>query len=88
MLIGVYLANFTKRRAVDREISIIGEAMNKRLKIDSEIPISYKKVIVALRNKVIHAYDTIDNELIWKIIIKDIPVLLLEVSLLLEIDGG
>ena len=87
MRIGVYLANFTKRRAVDREISIIGEAMNKRLKIDSKIPISYKKVIVALRNKVIHAYDTIDNELIWKIIIKDIPVLLLDVSLLLEIDG-
>ena len=87
MLIGVYLANFTKRRALEREISIIGEAMNKRLKIDSEIPISYKKVIVALINKVIHAYDTIDNELIWKIIIKDITVLLLEVSLLLEIDG-
>ncbi len=87
MLIGVYLANFTKRRALEREISIIGEAMNKRLKIDSEIPISYKKVIVALRNKVIHAYDTIDNELIWKIIKKDITVLLLEVSLLLEIDG-
>ena len=83
----MYLANFTKRRALEREISIIGEAMNKRLKIDSEIPISYKKVIVALRNKVIHAYDTIDNELIWKIIKKDITVLLLEVSLLLEIDG-
>ena len=77
MLICVYLANFTKRRALEREISIIGEAMNKRLKIDSEIPISYKKVIVALRNKVIHAYDTKDNELIWKIIKKDIPVLLL-----------
>ena len=79
-----YLANVTKRRAVEREMSIIGEAMNKLLKLNSGIDISYKKVIVALRNKVIHAYDTIDHELIWKIIVKDIPVLLKEVTELLE----
>ena len=81
-----YLSNVTKRRAVEREISIIGEAMNKLLKLNNEIPISYKNVIVALRNKIIHAYDSIDNELIWKIIVKDIPVLLEEITALLDAD--
>lgn len=51
----IYLKNKTKRRAVEREIEIIGEAMSKVLKINPTIPISYSRIIVDLRNKVIHA---------------------------------
>jgi uncharacterized protein with HEPN domain len=70
-----YLANKTKRRAVEREIEIIGEAMSKLLKINPNTAISYSRIIVDLRNKVIHAYDSVDDILIWKIIVKDIPML-------------
>ena len=70
-----YLSNKTKRRAVEREIEIIGEEMSKLLKINPTIPISFSRIIVDLRNKVIHFYDTIDDILIWKIIMKDIPLL-------------
>lgn len=79
-----YLNNKTKRRAVEREIEIIGEAMSKILKLDAEIKISFSRVIVDLRNKVIHAYDTVDDILIWKIIMKDLPVLLEEAKKLLD----
>ncbi|WP_298142659.1 HepT-like ribonuclease domain-containing protein [Flavobacterium sp.] len=79
-----YLSNKTKRRAVEREIEIIGEAINKLLKINPEIAISYARTIVNLRNKVIHAYDSVDDILIWKIIIKDLPILLEEVTKLLH----
>lgn len=77
-----YLANKTKRRAVEREIEIIGEAMSKLLKLNPDISISYSRIIVDLRNKVIHAYDSVDDILMWKIIMKDIPLLLQEVNVL------
>ena len=79
-----YTANKTKRRAVEREIEIIGEAISKLLKIDPTIPISYARIIVDLRNKVIHAYDSVDDILIWKIVNKDIPLLLIESNTLLD----
>ena len=79
-----YLTNKTKRRAVEREIEIIGEAMSKLLKINPTISISYARIIVDLRNKVIHAYDSVDDILIWKIIMKDIPLLLEEAKKLLN----
>ncbi len=85
-IFAVYLSNKTKRRAVERELEIIGEAMNNLLKLNHEIPISYKRVAVNLRNKVIHAYDSIDNDIVWKIILKDIPILLEEVVELLKIE--
>jgi len=81
-----YLLNKTKRRAVEREIEIIGEAMSKLLKINPNISISYSRTIVDLRNKVIHAYDTVDDILIWKIVNKDIPLLLTEAKSLLNED--
>jgi uncharacterized protein with HEPN domain len=54
------------------------------LKTNPNISISYSRIIVDLRNKVIHAYDTVDDILIWKIINKDIPLLLIEAKTLLD----
>lgn len=79
-----YLSNKTKRRAVEREIEIIGEAMSKLLKINPNISISYSRIIVDLRNKVIHAYDSVDDILIWKIVNIDIPQLLIEANTLIN----
>ncbi len=78
-----YLSNKTKRRAVEREIEIIGEATSKLLKINPNISISYARIIVDLRNKVIHSYDSVDDILIWKILMKDIPQLFEEAKKLL-----
>ena len=80
----IYKANKTKRRAVERELEIIGEAINKLLKINPNIIISYSRQIVDLRNKIIHSYDNVNDMVIWKIIIKDIPVLQKEVENYLE----
>jgi uncharacterized protein with HEPN domain len=80
----LYITNITIRRAVERELEIIGEAMSRVLTRKPEIEISYARIIVDLRNKVIHAYDAVNNDSIWKIIIKDIPVLKTEVEILLK----
>lgn len=79
-----YLANKTKRRAVERELEIIGEATGNLLKLNPDIQLSYARLIVDLRNKVIHAYDSIDDIIIWKVVIKDIPILLEEATMLLN----
>ena len=72
-----------KRRAIERELEIIGEATNNLLKLNPDFPLSHARLIVDLRNRVIHSYDSVDEIIIWKIVIKDIPVLLKEVKALL-----
>jgi len=60
-----YMTNKMLRRAVEREFEIIGEAMSRIEKLDSNIEISSKRQIISMRNRVIHGYDKIDNEIIW-----------------------
>ena len=79
-----YVASKTKRRAVERELEIIGEAVNKILKLNPSISISYARMIVDLRNKVIHAYDNVNHVIIWNVIINHIPTLEQEILLLLN----
>jgi uncharacterized protein with HEPN domain len=79
----VYLNNKMMRRAVEREFEIIGEAMNRIDKIDSSINITSKKSIIAMRNRVIHGYDKIDDEIIWGTIVRHLPILLNEIKTLL-----
>jgi len=61
--------------AVERKLEIIGEAMNRLLKIDDSIPIRDSRRIVDLRNLIIHSYDNIDNAQIWAIIVNHLPKL-------------
>lgn len=79
-----YVKNKTKRRAVERELEIIGEAVNKLLKINPAIEISYARQIVDLRNKVIHAYDNVNDIVIWSVIMNHLPKLKSEVNLLMQ----
>lgn len=80
----LYLKNKMLRRAVEREFEIIGEALNKIEKIDSSVNISNKMQIINMRNRVIHGYDKIDNEIVWGTIIRHLPVLKQEVENLLK----
>lgn len=82
--IDFFLSNITSRRAIERELEIIGEATNRILKISPDFPISHARIIVDTRNKVIHAYDAVDEFIIWKIVVKDIPKLMEEVKIMLR----
>lgn len=79
-----YCANITVKRAVERELEIIGEAVGRILKEDAGFPIAYGKIIVGMRNRIIHSYDAVDDNLVWKVITKDIPILKTEVETLLK----
>lgn len=80
----VYMNNKQLQRSVERELEIIGEAMNKILQLDSNIAIANAHKIIGLRNRVIHAYDNVDNEIVWGVIVKHLPVLKNDVTRLLS----
>ncbi len=80
----IYITDKMLRRAVEREFEIVGEAMARIEKLDSSIEISSKKQIISMRNRVIHGYDKIDNEIVWGIIVRHLPVLKIEIKKLLD----
>ena len=63
------------QRAIERDLEIIGEAIRKIFEIEPKIEISSAKNIIGLRNIISHAYDSIEPEMIWGIIQKNIPIL-------------
>lgn len=76
------------RSAVQWEISIIGEAMNRILKVNSEIKITSARRIVNTRNYLIHGYDSLREDLIWAIVINHLPVLKAEVIEIIKSYGN
>lgn len=75
------------RKFIERNFEIIGEAMNRILKISPDIKISSARKIVNTRNLIIHSYDSLDKEILWGIVIKHLPTLLIEIKELLESDS-
>lgn len=63
------------KRAVERNIEIIGEAMNRILSSYPEIIISDSRKIVDTRNRIIHGYDSVSDDVIWLIVIRYLPIL-------------
>jgi uncharacterized protein with HEPN domain len=82
-LFEVYQNDLRTKRAVERNIEIIGEAMSRILKEDNHIEISNSRKIVDVRNRIIHGYDSVSDDVIWGIVIKNLPVLQKEVEVLL-----
>ena len=72
------------RRAIERELEIIGEAINRIDQLDPTIEISAKRQIIGMRNRVIHGYDRIDDEIVWGTIVRHLPVLKIEIEKLME----
>lgn len=81
-----YKKNLLLKRAIERELEIIGEAMNRIIKRDAEflIQIPEAKSIISLRNYIIHAYDSVSDENIWAIINNHLPNLKEQVNLIIN----
>jgi uncharacterized protein with HEPN domain len=72
------------KRAVERNIEIVGEAMRRILKVVPDIKISHTRKIVDTRNRIIHGYDSVSEEILWGIVVKNLPELEKEVKELLS----
>jgi uncharacterized protein with HEPN domain len=82
----LYKQNLILKRAVERNLEIIGEAVNRIITRDNSFSekISNAKAIIGLRNQVIHSYDSISDENIWSVLINHLPKLKVEIDSLIS----
>ena len=74
------------RSAVERQLEIIGEALNQAIQHNPAVSgmISNSSRIVSFRNRLIHGYATVSDEVVWGVLETSLPVLFREVKGLLE----
>lgn len=83
-----YAQNLMLRSAVERQFEIVGEALNQAGREDSELSTLIPEVyrIVGMRNRLIHGYDSVDDELLWQTVQTHVPPLMRRLADLLELD--
>jgi len=73
------------KKAVERNIEIIGEAVNRITSYsNAKIEIQNAKQIIGTRNRIAHEYNNISDEVIWTIIVRELPKLKDEITKLKE----
>ncbi len=75
-----YQRDIKTKKAVERNLEIIGEAVGRILKEDGAFVLENAQNIIGTRNRIIHSYDNISDEIIWTIVIRDLPILKKQVS--------
>jgi uncharacterized protein with HEPN domain len=79
-----YDKDLKTKSAVERQLGILGEAVNKFDILHPEISLEHARKIVGFRNRLIHAYDSIDSSMIWAIIKRHLSPLKEEIIQLLK----
>ena len=79
-----YISDIKTKRAIERDLEIIGEAANRILKKTPDFKLNNIIKIIGTRNRIIHGYDKVSDDLIWSIVINHIPKLKIEIQLLIN----
>ena len=58
--------------------------MGRIVKADPTFQLSNARHIIATRNRIIHGYDTVSDEMVWGIVVRHLPLLKQEVNELLN----
>jgi uncharacterized protein with HEPN domain len=83
-----YSRDLKTQSAVERQLAIIGEALNKFRKEEPAISFESEPQIIAFRNRLIRSYDSIDNSIVWVIIRKHLVKLKADVQFFAEDDNA
>ena len=75
-----YIADLKTQSAVERQLGIIGEPVIKFEKLFPESTLINAGKIAGFRNRLIHAYDSVDNSIVWAIIKRHLDPLRKEIS--------
>jgi len=71
----IYKADLKTKRAIERNLEIIGEAMRRMLNLAPELDFTDARKIVDTRNRIIHGYDNVSDEIIWSIVTNNLQTL-------------
>ncbi len=69
-----------RRCVVERKVEIMGEAINRIRKTDSTVVIPNARAIIDTRNRIIHAYDNVQPDFLWSLVVRHIPVLKVDIE--------
>jgi len=80
-----YDSDLFLRSAVERQLMIVGEALNQAVRVDEGIEkqIEDAREIIDLRNVIVHGYAVVENQTVWGILQADLPKLHRQVKQLL-----
>ncbi len=80
-----YEADLMLRSAVERQLMIVGEAVNRARRLDESVAQSIPEArdIVQLRNIIAHGYAVVENATIWGVVQADVPKLHEQVKMML-----
>jgi uncharacterized protein with HEPN domain len=81
-----YMADDMLRSAVERKLGIIGEAFAKLEAADPALTENFPELrkIIGMRNRIVHGYDNVDEELVWDVVQNRLPALQQKAEALLE----
>lgn len=83
-----YERDILLRSAVERQLEIVGEALTQLARVDGDVQsqITEFRRIVGFRNVLAHGYIEVNDQIVWDIIESKLPLLLTEVTALIERD--
>jgi uncharacterized protein with HEPN domain len=79
-----YTKDLKTKSATERQLAIIGEAVNKFQKESNSSSLKNVNQIISLRNRLIHSYDNVDDSIIWSIVTRHLQPLKTEVKNLID----
>lgn len=84
-----YAANKMQRSAVERQLEILGEASSRLAKLEPSLLTSVQglKLSIDLRNRIIHGYDVVDDEIVYLTVANDLDELKADLTRLLAARG-
>lgn len=77
-----YLADELLRSAVERQVQIVGEACRRALTDTPALRDSVPDAVnaVAMRNRIVHGYDTVDHAIVFLAVTASFPALVQELQ--------
>jgi uncharacterized protein with HEPN domain len=88
--LGQYAADKMRRSAVERQLEILREACSRLAKLEPSLldTVANFKLAIDLRNRIIHGYDAVDDEIVYWTATEDLGPLHQALTTLLESIRG
>jgi uncharacterized protein with HEPN domain len=84
-----YIQDKMRRSAVERQLEILGEACARLVRLEPALIVSVAnlKFAIDLRNRIIHGYDSVDDEIVYLTVTDDLDPLRIDLRRLLAERG-